>query len=159
MKRHTHYDAQGVAPRIEHPPVTTEIEGVHEVDAEDLEEVAPWEDPVQNIQASAQRQAHEEHGWHEREQQRAKQEIARMGRRDAMSHEVRMEEMKSRQIVDLRQREMRLQNQINETPWWKVGEKARVRGALQLTVERLNGLSESTPDQRQRQRQASVKEA
>ncbi len=159
MKRHINYDAQGAAPRIEHSKAPAEIEDVHEVDAEDLEELAPWEDPVQQVRATAQRQAHEEQGWREREQRKAKQEIARMGRRDAMSHEVRMEEMKGRQVADLRNREVRLQNQISETPWWKVGEKARLRDALQLTTERLNGLSESTPEQRQRQRQASVKVA
>ena len=157
MKRQTNFDAHGQAGRIEHSS-SPEPNTIHEVDAEDLEELAPWEDPVQHIRATAERQAHQEQQWKQQEQHRTSEEIARLARRQGMSHETRLEEMKQRQIVDLRNREMRLQNQLNDTKWWQFGEKARLKSALQLTVERLNGLSETTPDQRLRQRQQSVKE-
>lgn len=90
------------------------------------------------------------------QQANVQKEIDRLHARDTQTKSP-VDRVKEGQIVDLRQRELRLQAQIDALPWYARGRKKELRSSLGITVERLNGLTASTPEMRKRQRDLARK--
>ena len=137
--------------RIEHLPDSA-IEALPDDHAE--QEAARRAD----LDRMQERQEQEAAVQQKRDQAAARKQVAAIHARDQATPEQRRAQMKQQQATDLRRREMRLQEQLDQVPWYKMGRRKQLKSALAITVERLNGLSESTPEMRAYERRAAVQQ-
>lgn len=100
-------------------------------------------------------------GQNRREQQKIKREIAGIQGREARTlkenHIDRFAREQQHRAVDMRRNEVTVQNRLAELPWHAFGQKRELKARLNVITERLNGLTQSTPEMRRLQRRAEFK--
>ena len=126
-----------------------------------IEQIAPWEEEERQaeLQAITDRQAKEAAAAQKREVAIVEQELAAIETRRTESHSEKQERVRAAQAADMRKREVRLQNELSQVPWYKFGERKRLQSTLRIVTDRLNGLTQSTPEMRQFTRKVAVAEA
>ncbi len=152
--------------QVRNPETDTEFaDVVYELGDKDIEAVPPWEDPEQERQAalrrSTARQEKEQNAYALREKAKAREQIARINQRAAESPDQKKARMRQTQAVDMRRRELSIQKEIAGLSRWSFKDRKRrkqLESSLQIVTERLNGLTQSTPEMRRLQRQQAVTE-
>ncbi|HBU28213.1 TPA: hypothetical protein DEB00_03825 [Candidatus Uhrbacteria bacterium] len=88
-----------------------------------------------------------------RRQEETRQELIRLQKEEAISaagrYEANMVSMREAQAIELRRREVALENQIDALRPWNILQKRELGRQLAIATERLNGLTQSTPKMRQ----------
>lgn len=99
---------------------------------------------VHNEQRAAQQQAEQ--------RAKVKAEFAQMQRSEALGAASKYDAHRQKQAVELRRREVKLQNDISALGFFDFRKKRELKRQLAITTERLNGLTQSTPEMRRLQR-------
>jgi len=124
-----------------------------------IETGAPWQSREElQKEADLENRARKAH-----EQEQTGRELIRLQKEEALAaagkYENNMASMRKTQAIELRRREVALQNQMDALRPWNILQKGELNKQLAIVTERLNGLTQSTPDMRHRERQAATVQA
>lgn len=150
--------------RVRDPEKDTEFkDAVYELPDDVLESIPPWEEEERDahlaeVQARQQRDAKIRN---RREQAKVREQIARIDQRSNETPDQKKARVRQTQAVDMRRRELSIQKEIASLSRWSFKDRKRrkqLESSLRIVTERLNGLTQSTPEMRRLQRQQAVTE-